>query len=718
MTERLGSSRSGTLTSMMNSPLSQDLTGPTSGRQTWLLPVLLMLLMLLFAATLVWLPRQAQRMEADERQEQLIADTLWVEQTIRFQLGRHEESLRLVGTEIASGHLSGKRLQDRIINLIRNNRELNRIVWLDASGNSVVSSDDAQLALTDFSVPSRDAFARARAARVGQYSLPSSAPGLSSPTLMDYHFPLFAGERYVGSLVASYGMDRILEQMVPWWFAQDNEIALIDSDDKIIVKRAAGGPGRGVYTHRRMLELPGLVLTLRTDSVKSAPKLLPNLLVGSVIALSIGLLWSVWALWRDTNRRVAAEGALRQEVVFRTAMENSVLTGLRARDMQGRITYVNPAFCRMVGIPAQELIGRLPPMPYWAPESTEVYQERFSQVLAGTVTPQFETVFQRANGERFPVLIFESPLMDHTGRQTGWMGSLLDISDRRQVEDLNRQQQEKLQASARLASMGEIASSLAHELNQPLAAISSYTTGALNMLETSETDGDTAQAGTEANFTASTRISPVAASSGMDLSMLKSALEKAAAQAQRAGHIIRSVHAFVKKHEPTREPVAIQSLLDNVLPLVELQARKSFVAVQCSVAPNLPPVLADAVLLEQVLLNLTRNGIEAMQDSPQAQRVLRITASMDTANATPNIVVSVIDHGHGISAEVAERLFSPFFSTKAEGMGMGLKICRTTIEFHGGTLTHVANPLGGTIFRFSVPVIASQEHTSSAALTG
>jgi two-component system sensor histidine kinase DctS len=654
----------------------------------WLLPIVLVLL---FLSTLLWLPWQAQQMEANERQEQLIADTLWVEQTIRFQLSRNEESLRLVGTEIAAGYLSGQRLLDRLTTLIRNNRELNRIVWLDTSGKSIESSDETQLSLVNFSAQSQAASKRAQETRTPQYSQPASQPGLSSPMLMDYHVPLYRNDKFIGSLVATYLTSSILNHMVPWWFAQDNEISLIDSDDVNIDTRASGGSGRGVYTHRRALDLPGIVLTLRTNSVKSEPKLLPGLLVGSVVALSIGLIWSLAALWRDINRRLAAEGALRQQVSFRTAMENSLLTGLRARDLEGRVTYVNPAFCEMVGTPASELVGKLPPMPYWAPEAMEEYQTRFSKVLEGTITPQFETVFQRSNGERFPALIFESPLLDDSGKQTGWMGSILDISDRKKVEDLNRRQQEKLQANARLASMGEIASTLAHELNQPLAAISSYTTGALNLINSS-----------------------LEQSRAVDAELLKPALEKASIQAQRAGQVIRSVHAFVKNREASREVVTIRALLDNVIPLVELQARQFFVSIQTSVAPRLPPVLADGVLLEQVLLNLTRNAIEAMQDIAPERRVLRIVAELDVSSTARNVVVSVIDRGHGISDDVVERLFSPFFSTKAEGMGMGLNICRTAVEFHGGTLTHANNPQGGTIFKFSLPAFTKNLTDSEA----
>src|SRR5205823_3430192 len=168
-----------------------------------------------------------------------------------------------------------------------------------------------------------------------------------------------------------------------------------------------------------------------TDSVKGTPKLLPNLLVGSVIVLALGLVISLVALWRHIARTIAAENALRQQMAFRTAMEDSLLTGLRARDLEGRVTYVNPAFCRIVGLPAAELLGKKPPMPYWVPEAMAEYEQRFQKILAGEATPQFETVFLRADGVRVPVLVFEAPLVDSDGRHTGWMGSVLDITDRK-----------------------------------------------------------------------------------------------------------------------------------------------------------------------------------------------------------------------------------------------------------------------------------------------
>jgi two-component system sensor histidine kinase DctS len=642
----------------------------------WLLPILLVLF---FLAILIWLPWQARQMESNERQEQLIADTLWVEQTIRFQMARDEESLRSLGVEIATGRLTQNELHERMARLLKNGHELLRVVWLKPGGELAATSDPLAnpVELTPASRRTAEITHKTRQPMYtqpeAQTLIPAAAP---SAVLMDYHVPLFRGDDYLGDLVATFQTSTLLDEMVPWWFAQDNQVTLVDRDDKVLARRAAAGPGHGIYTHKRALDLPGASVMLVTDSVKSEPQLLPNLLVGSVIALSLGLLWSLLALWGHISKRLAAEGALRQQMSFRTAMENSLVTGLRARDLEGRITYVNPAFCQIVGYPADEIVGRLPPMPYWAAEVMPEYQARFASVLAGKATPQFETIFQRPDGERVPVLVFEAPLVDNHGKQTGWMGSILDISDRKRIEELNRQQQEKLQASARMATMGEIASMLAHELNQPLAAISSYTTGALNVLD---------------------RDAPV------DRSILKPALEQASAQAQRAGQIIRSVHEFVKKREPQRQEVAIPSLLDGIRALIELQARQSYVSFRTEIPADLPPVRADRVMIEQVLLNLTRNGIEAMQHVQPQRRVLHVVAEYDAATA--RVSVAVIDQGHGIPDEVAQRLFSPFFSTKAEGMGMGLNICRTAIEFHGGALTFRANPQGGTIFTFVLPAV-------------
>jgi len=399
-------------------------------------------------------------------------------------------------------------------------------------------------------------------------------------------------------------------------------------------------------------------------------------------------------------------------------MEDSLSTGLRARDMQGVISYVNPAFCAMVGFAADELLpaaglpGRLASTaggaqaldtaqpasqyapPYWPPEYAALYQHRQQQRLEGSgrspseLREGFETVFMRKSGERFPVMIYEAPLVDGQGLQTGWMSAVLDLSAQRRVEEISRQQQERLQATARLATVGEMASLLSHELNQPLAAIASYASGSLNLIN-----------------------DPAADTPGL----LKQALERIAEQAERAGRVIKSVHDFVRRREQLHETLGVEALLEAVLPLARLHARKSGTRIELDLPPGAAGaasrpqrVRCDRTMVEQVLLNLARNGIQAMEAAaPLAERLLTLRVRpMPSGWAT----FSVIDHGPGIGPEVAERLFTPFFTTKAEGMGLGLSLCRTVIEQHGGKLQFGPGPRGtGTEFRFTLPVPVTPE---------
>jgi two-component system sensor histidine kinase DctS len=372
-------------------------------------------------------------------------------------------------------------------------------------------------------------------------------------------------------------------------------------------------------------------------------------------------------------------------------MEDSLVTGLRARDLQGRISYVNPAFCDMVGLPAHALIGHNAPMPYWPPEMVDEYKQRQAIRLAGNVPPRegFESVFMRADGTRFPVLIIEAPLINTQGQQSGWMGAVIDISEQRRIEEVSRASQERLQATARLATVGEMASLLSHELNQPLAAIASYANGSLNLLK----DPD------------------ALAQSQDDVHM---ALRRIAEQAGRAGRVINSVHDFVRRRDQAREAVAPHALIDAILPLVNLQARKLQVNVVTRVEPRLPAVWCDRTMVEQVLLNLARNGMQAMDRPECTGRVLVLQAKRAASNAEQSWVeLSVTDVGTGIAPEVAEQLFTPFFTTKAEGMGLGLSLCRTVVEQHGGHLEFEAQATKGTVFRFTLPT-APAEPTHSA----
>lgn len=633
-----------------------------------------MLLALLILPVLILLPWQSQKIEFEDHQQQLIADTLWVEQGIRFQLIRNEENLHLLGDAIIAKSASTEKLKERFSDLIQNHSELNQLIWLDATDQVLFSMHPFDL--SELSAYSKKAIDNARISRTPRYSQPYAPEGENQVYLMDYYLPLFRNHHYIGSVIATYRISTILEKMVPWWFAKDNEISLANLDDVILAQRADGGYGHNIYTHSRPLDLLGVNLILKTNSFKDAPRLLSNYLVAAVVLLGLGLLWSVWALWRDILRRQAAETALRKQIAFRNAMEKSLVTGLRVRSLDGRLVYVNPAFCNMVGYTEAQLIGQRIPLPFWTEDTMESYKQRLLNGEKNSTLNGLETVYVHSTGRRIPVLIYESPLVDDEGVQTGWMASILDITEQKQAEQKLRQHEEKLQSSARLSTMGELASVMAHELNQPLAAISSYATGALNMMK----------------------------AGNLDQSMLQPALVQMQNQAQRAGQIIRSVHDFVAKREPNRRKQPFKEVLKSVLPLIELQAKSYLIGLQVHIEDNLPIVFVDSISLEQVILNLTRNAFQAMQELTLQQRILQI----DAKSCGNYVQVDVIDHGPGIPQEVTERLFSPFFSTKAEGMGMGLNICRTIIEFHGGQLTYRPNPTGGTIFSFTLPVIENE----------
>jgi two-component system sensor histidine kinase DctS len=190
------------------------------------------------------------------------------------------------------------------------------------------------------------------------------------------------------------------------------------------------------------------------------------------------------------------------------------------------------------------------------------------------------------------------------------------------------------------------------------------------------------------------------------------ALARIAEQAERAGKVIKSVHDFVRRRESKPENIAPKALLEAVMPLVLLQARKHNVQVEVDASANMPSVRVDRTMVEQVLLNLARNGIQAMETTAHAMRVLRIQVRpVDESSSW--LVFSIADHGQGITDETAKQLFTPFFSTKPEGMGLGLSLCRTVIEQHGGLLQFMTNSPVGTVFQFTLPV-ASTESLSLA----
>ena len=666
---------------------------PVSQRRGWLWLMLTSLVAVLLVM-LVWL---AGRYESSQVQSSLERDTQDAVGDVRAALTRNVQTLQALQYNQPPQEAWAR----DAASVLRQHRELVRIELRDTALNLQSHVD------TPFRSPVFERLGRANArSEIDQACRTArrfSGPAYSSSyyvsfgdglgmEVMDMCLPLSAAGSLTGYLLATYALQYILEDVLGPQLTRSQEVSFTEADGTRLAMRGAASRGNLVFTAQRLLDLPGTTLVLRINSWRGAPELFPNLLTALVTVMSIALISVLALLGKDIRRRLKAEADLGDALAFRKAMEDSLITGLRARDLAGQTTYVNPAFCEMVGFSAEELTRPGMPAPYWPPALIDEYQQRQAIRLAGNLPPRngFESVFMRKDGALFPVLIIEAPLINAQGVQTGWMSACLDISEQRRVQELSRASQERLQATARLATVGEMASLLSHELNQPLAAIASYATGSVNLLR-------------------DRRTPPTDLERDLELAM-----GRIGEQAERAGKVIKSVHDFVRRRDQAREAVAPHALLDAVLPLISLQARKLAVRVQTEVEAGLPLALCDRTLVEQVLLNLARNAMQSMDQPDITDRalVIRIRSvpqsaadNRDTASDSGKkrwLAFSVADFGPGIAPVVRQRLFTPFFTTKAEGMGLGLSLCRTVVEQHGGVLTDDANLPNGTVFTFTL----------------
>ncbi len=676
--------------------LGEGGSAPVRRRLLWALLIGLVVALL---AMLVWL---AARFEASRVQDNLERDALEAVSDIRSALTRNVQSLQaLQFNEPATTSWPGG-----AIGLLREHREMMRLEWRDPALR-IRAHTDSPFRPPVFEKFGRDA-ARSEVEQTCTAARKFSGPAYSAsyfvPSLdglgvevMELCLPLVSNGELTGYLLATYSLHDMLVELLGRRVARNQEVSFTEADGTRLAVRGAGPRGDRVFTTQQLVDLPGTTVVLRMNSSRGAPDLFPNVLTALVMAMSLALMLVLALLGKDMRRRLKAERDLADALAFRKAMEDSLVTGLRARDLAGKTTYVNPAFCQMVGFSADEL-EHIEPAPYWPKALIDEYSQRQAIRLAGSVPPRegFESVFMRKDGTTFPVLIIEAPLINAQGAQTGWMSAFLDISEQRRVQELSRASQERLQATARLATVGEMASLLSHELNQPLAAISSYATGSVNLLADARVDTTTSHEALK--------------SQSADLEFV---LRRIAEQAERAGKVIKSVHDFVRRRDQAREAVTPQALLDAVLPLISLQARKLSVQLDTEVEDGLPLVHCDRTMIEQVLLNLARNGMQSM-DRPDiavrrlSLRVSRAAPDSGRGDKERGLTFSVADVGQGISPDVRQQLFTPFFTTKAEGMGLGLSLCRTVIEQHGGALEFEANLPQGTVFTFTLAVSAQR----------
>lgn len=659
----------------MSSPSSFWLhTPPGSGRADrrtlwWMAGLLLMSM-----ACMVALALYLRSFEKEEEQRQRIADIQWLQQSVRFHFQRLEEDLRAVAlrrnnaspTPLERGGLlwntPGILLQQGWVPAqpLSRQQPLSAPAFVQAAMAAHPDNVQDLRILLDI----------AKGLRRINYAGPLHASQGNGGDQVWVAIPLFEQGQHIGSYVAALSMQTVLRTLVPHWFSSNHDLVLIDHRRELL-QTASAAPL--VNSYEAPLELAGTDMAIRMRAHTSLIPMVPRLFFAAALLFLVGMVVSLYALSRDIRKRRQVELQLRAQVALRTAMENSVAIGLRAWDEQGRILYVNRAFCTMVGYEPEELMGKSAPLPYW-PEAKmdELNTVHAGLMRQGTQDLGVEVQFQHRSGRLIDTLIHEAPLTDVQGQQIGWMSSVLDISERKRAERTARTQQDKLEALGRLVAVGEVASTLAHELNQPLGALSSFANGLLNRIRDRK----------------------------IELPEVEQVVSRMERLADKAGRVIQRVNAFARRREMARERMHITPFLQRLCKPFE---RMSKVKWDMHWPDTQLVVDADPGLLEHAFRNVLSNAAEWAQTQSAAR------VRLDWTLNEHELGITVADSGPGVSDEHREQIFQAFYSSKEGGMGMGLAICRSVMEAHHGRLEVARDDiLGGARITLWLPLSAQE----------
>jgi len=407
------------------------------------------------------------------------------------------------------------------------------------------------------------------------------------------------------------------------------------------------------------------------------PEVLVRGLVFVVLTVAIGLIGSRLLHGARTIRQFMVDARAREAHL--QSILDTVPDAMIVIDERGIMQSFSSAAERQFGWTAAEVVGRnvslLMPDPYRT--AHDAYLARYMDTGERRIIGIGRVVVgERKDGTTFPMELSVGEML--SGETRYFTGFVRDLTERQAAERRLQDVQGELVHVSRLTALGEMASAMAHELNQPLTAATSFMKGCLVLLKRKP----------------------------LDEARLEDMIRQGAEQALRAGQIIRRLREFVSKGEAERSIESLPQLLEEAGALAMVGARERNVRLRYEIDPGVDLVLADKVQIQQVALNLIRNGIEAMEESPKKELFVGARAAPDDM-----VEVFVSDTGHGISPAAAEQLFQPFMTTKAHGMGIGLSISRTIIEAHGGRIWVEPNPAGGTIFRFTLPRVGDEEVT-------
>ncbi len=793
---------------------------------------------LLFLAAIISAFWYLRNEEIERETEAVKRDAEITQQQLSLRLKQNQDELMRIAREVSVKEVDGTAFVRHAIGYTRERPEVARVTWVGVNRAPKSSyyglfynGDSSDPNAPDPSLPSggienaaEAAFRTLRSTRQPSYS--RVFKDQSGTPVFQLQVPLLDQGGFAGALIVDYAVDALLRNYMPPEASRRHLISLVDENRRTLASTmlpsAAQPRSRSVIVSDIALTPADNGLLLRSQGYPTSIGLIGNTLFWMVVILSVLTVWMLLGTWRHMRRRAQIQGALVQETNFRRAMENSMPTGMRAMDLEGRITYVNAAFCQMTGFTEGELVGRMPPFPYWPPDRVDENTRLLQQELAGrSPAGGIEVKVMRKDGALFDARMYVSPLVDPKGQQTGWMTSITNITEAKRIRDqlsasherfttvlegldasvsvlsvqqgellfANRSyrlwfggdarghsllaggapashydptgdenvdnlsglptqeltesntsprevfveslqkwfdvrarylqwtdgrlaqmliatditgrlraeeqaalQAEKAQVTSRLVTMGEMASSVAHELNQPLTAITNYCNGMVSRVRNETIAKDD----------------------------LVAALQKTARQAERAGQIIHRIRSFVKRSEPQRQKSEARQIVDDAVELAGIELRRRNVAIHTYVAQRLPSLMADPILIEQVVLNLLKNAAEAIDNAqlPSARRHIELrVVPRHTPEEGGVIEFSVTDMGPGLKEEVIGRLYEAFFSTKAEGLGIGLSLCRSIVESHRGRMRaqnlYNGSHVVGCRFAFTLPVDLNVRHEAA-----
>lgn len=415
--------------------------------------------------------------------------------------------------------------------------------------------------------------------------------------------------------------------------------------------------------------------------------------LGGSLAIALIVAGFMFLRLREAERRVRDKEREHQSVLDRLqeneyrlrAIIESEPECVKLQAADGTVLEINPAGLKLVDAEKYEQIIGKQIYCVVAPEFIDIYRENMRRVFSGeSVVYEFKAITLKNRVSWMET--HAVPLRDARGTIYALLGITRDITEHKQSEEQARRHQTELARVARLSTMGEMATGIAHELNQPLSAIANFARGCIRRLR----------------------------SDNMDPRELIEPLEEVCEQAERAGEILRHVRDFVRKSELQMKPLDINQIVRTVVKFTELEARQQGASVRLFLADELPPVLADSIMVEQVICNLVRNAVEAMAEhhSPRREVCIHTRPIGDDA-----VEIEIVDTGPGIDGAVIDQVFDQFFTTKPEGVGMGLSISRSIIESHGGSVRAESGRNGGATFRFTLraskPPVSKHERADS-----